>query len=245
MKILISIDDTDDIGTKGTGEILEELCAELEKEFGAVCSRVTRHQLLIHRDIKYTSHNSSMCCECITDAENFEKIVEISAAFLKENCAANSDPGLCMVNVDDISSDNIGRLISWGRKAKTDVLKKEDAVKLAADTKIHLSEHGGSGEGIIGALAGAGLRLTGSDGRFKGKFDLEAPEGYLTVKEVCNCPFIDQVLDSSYESVAEDQIIYITDKIKTVLHNNRSALIVKKNSEGNYTNLTRKELKEH
>ena len=54
MKILIAIDDTDDIGTKGTGEILEELCENLKTGIGGKYSRVTRHQLLVNVDIPYT-----------------------------------------------------------------------------------------------------------------------------------------------------------------------------------------------
>ena len=98
MKILISIDDTDDIGTKGTGEILEDLCTELTQKFSGKFSRVTRHQLLIHEDIKYTSHNSSMCCEGVIEQHQFEDIKETAAKYLKANSAPKSDPGLCVIS---------------------------------------------------------------------------------------------------------------------------------------------------
>ncbi len=61
MDLLICIDDTDDIDSRGTGEIAELLAQGLTEGGLARCGRVTRHQLLIHPDIAYTSHNSSMC----------------------------------------------------------------------------------------------------------------------------------------------------------------------------------------
>lgn len=244
MRILLAIDDTDDIGTKGTGEILEDLCDELKEEFGATFTRVTRHQLLVHDDIPYTSHNSSMCCEAEFDGANLDRIKDHSIRFLEINCAERSDPGLCIAVTDNLKPDSLTKLINWGYSAKKQILTKDSAYKLASETGIHLSEHGGTGDGVIGALAGAGLRLTGSDGRFKGKFDLPAPDGHLTVKEIEGSDHIDEVRDEKFNRIPSGEKIYITDKIKTVLYGHKSVLLVKKNEEGRFVNLSRKEIKE-
>ena len=79
---LICIDDTDDIGTKGTGEIAEEIAAKLAPRVPqdarpAITRFVTRHQLFVHPDIPYTSHNSAMCFQVETDFD----FAEIKAAF--------------------------------------------------------------------------------------------------------------------------------------------------------------------
>ena len=245
MKILISIDDTDDIGTKGTGEILEDLCAELTHKFNGKFSRVTRHQLLIHEDIKYTSHNSSMCCEGIIESHHFASIKESAAGYLKDNSASNSDPGLCIVDLENITSESKNILISWGIRAKKEVLTKKAAFTLASETGVHLSEHGGTGDGIIGALAGAGLRLTGNDGRFKGKFDLKTDNGYLSVKKIVESRLIDKVTDEKFIGLDPEEKVLVGDKLKTVMHDHKSILIVRKNSDGCWVNLSRKELKEH
>ena len=97
---------------------------------------------------------------------------------------------------------------------------------------------------MIGALAGAGLRLTGNDGRFKGKFDLNAPDGYLTVREIEGSVHIDEVRDAKFNKTAPEEKIYITDKIKTVMYGHKSVLLVKKDEEGRLVNLSRKEIKE-
>lgn len=64
MNYVICIDDTDNLESKGTGSIAEELKGILEDEFGARTSFVSRHQLLLHQNIAYTSHNSSMAFRC-------------------------------------------------------------------------------------------------------------------------------------------------------------------------------------
>lgn len=42
---MVCIDDTDDIGTKGTGEIAEEIAHLLSDNHLSRCAFVTRHQL--------------------------------------------------------------------------------------------------------------------------------------------------------------------------------------------------------
>ncbi len=78
-----------------------------------------------------------------------------------------ADPGLCVV-VPDRLADPV-RLIDYGYLAKREVLDKNSAYTLASELGIHLSEHGGTGQGLIGVMAGAGLRLGGNDGSFKDK----------------------------------------------------------------------------
>jgi len=63
MNYLVCIDDTDMPGTKGTGWLVQELGELLSAKGLAICSPISRHQLFVHEDIPYTSHNSSMCFE--------------------------------------------------------------------------------------------------------------------------------------------------------------------------------------
>ena len=118
--ILICIDDTDNLESIGTGEVLENLCAGLRKQGLAASGFITRHQLYIHEDIAYTSHNSSMCCEAETD--DLENVLHFCRRFMDTSCAEGSDPGLCIVNLDHF--DCRAELISFGRAAKNSVLKK-------------------------------------------------------------------------------------------------------------------------
>jgi hypothetical protein len=55
-------------------------------------------------------------------------------------------------------------LIDFGQKCTNRVLTQKDALEAARDT--HLSGHGGSCDGIIGAAAAVGLTAYGWSGRF-------------------------------------------------------------------------------
>ena len=180
MDILISIDDTDDIDSRGTGEIAEFLAQGLADDGLASCGRVTRHQLLIHPDIAYTSHNSAMCFPAEIDESSLAAVTSWCQATLAAESVEEADPGLCVVAVERLSEPPA--LVAYGREAKERVFSKDEAYGIAAGLGVHLSEHGGTGIGVIGALAGAGLRLSGDDGRFKGKFTIpESRDGVARV----------------------------------------------------------------
>ncbi|GIU14526.1 MULTISPECIES: DNA-binding protein [unclassified Shewanella] len=247
---LICIDDTDDIGTKGTGEIAEEIAAKLAPvtqiadKHSFVNRLVTRHQLFVHPDIPYTSHNSAMCFEVET-ALDFDEIKAICIGHLKQESAAASDPGLAILDLD--SDYDIQRLIAFGQQAKVEVKTKVQAYELAEHLAIDLSEHGGTGQGVIGALAGLGLRLSGQDGRVKGQFKLaglqsESEEVQMSVAEVLAITGLQAVISVDGEKLAGDQLLTLKDKIKAVYTQYQFALLVSQEC-GSWCNATKQQLK--
>jgi tRNA(Ile2) C34 agmatinyltransferase TiaS len=163
MNLLICIDDTDNLESIGSGELLEIMGIELEERRLGKAGFVTAHMLLNREDIQYTSHNNSVCAEWSIKGEDYELVVGFAVEFLEANSVKGSNPGLCMIKREDLTDDMVKRLAAYGKCAKTMILRKWEACKLAESMpdQIHLSEHGGTGEGIIGALAGCGLRLSG------------------------------------------------------------------------------------
>ena len=229
-KILICIDDTDNLESIGTGQLLEIICEELKKEGLAEGGFVTRHQLLIHDDIPYTSHNSSMCCEATT--HNLEKTICFAQSYLAEHSAEGSDPGLCVLDLE--KKDDLSALMDFGKRAQREILKKEDAYVVAASLTgtVYLSEHGGTGDGIIGALAGVGLRLTGSDGRIKGKlFPVEGQE-LLSVQELCSHHHVDQVLSDDDTPLPQDAVVHFSEPAKAFLLDNKITLKARREEDG-------------
>src|SRR6266540_454022 len=200
MRILISIDDTDNMDSRGTGALASEMARELEENGWGKTRFVSRHQLLVHPDIPYTSHNSAMCFAADIEEHFLECIIQYASAFLARESAAGSDPGLCIAAADRLTSPD--SLVAFGRKAKQSVVAMEDAYALAGQLGVHLSEHGGSGQGIIGALAGAGLRLSGNDGRLKGSLAIETVNGRATVGDVYTHPDVDEVRSLSSAPVS-------------------------------------------
>ncbi|MBO4831736.1 MAG: hypothetical protein J5569_04595 [Oscillospiraceae bacterium] len=223
MKILICIDDTDNLDSIGTGQLLEDMCAEAENLGLAKGGFVTRHQLLIHEDIEYTSHNSSMCCEAET--EDLQAVSDFAKEYLASHAAEGSDPGICILRLTEGADHE--KLREFGKLAQTVVLKKADAYSVAAmyPGVLSLTEHGGTGDGVIGALAGVGLRLTGSDGRVKGKIRPERENETLTVREFCGKYPVEQVMTEDGELLPEDTELCFTEPTKAVMADGTVTLI--------------------
>ena len=224
MQILISIDDTDNFESPGTGALASQIAADLEINGWGKSSYVTRHQLLIHPGIPYTSHNSSMCFSADIEKKCLEQIISHTSAFLARESAAGSDPGLCVAVIDDLP--DTGELIRFGQSAKVSVLTKEAAYELARRAGVHLSEHGGSGQGVIGALAGAGLRLGGNDGRLKGQLTFAVPGGAVSVAALRDRDDIDDVRALDGNCLDNRDIVRLGEKVKTVLLDGKAVLLV-------------------
>ena len=224
MRILVCIDDTDNIDSRGTGELASMLADRMQQNGWGRCLPVTRHQMLVHPDIPYTSHNSSMCFAADTGPDFLERFTAYAQAFLGAESAPGSDPGLCIAPLEDLRDP--AALMSFGRKAKTAILTKQEAYSLACRLNVHLSEHGGTGLGVIGALAGCGLRLTGNDGRFRGHFRIRAEAEGIPVAELMQQTGVDVVKSLDGAVLADDETVLIGEKVKAVLQDGKSTLLV-------------------
>lgn len=230
MQILVAIDDTDTmkmegLEVRGTGELADLIKQAIENRGWGTCDPITRHQLLIHPDIPYTSHNSSMCFEADIDDIFLDNVIEFASDFLARESTPDSDPGLCVAVTNRISRP--GWLISFGYMAKNYVVTKREAYNLAEILGIHLSEHGGTGQGIIGALAGAGLRFSGNDGRFKGKLKIKAENNMIKAGDICSQVKVDMVKCVEEGIILQnDDMVILGDHIKPVWLYGKSVLPV-------------------
>ena len=184
--VVVCVDDTDDVTkSTSTGKVAGTIAGACEALGGRLRLGTTRHQLLLSPDVPYTSHNSSMCFEAEVPGERVEELRRVAAELLVAGSVEAADPGLCVAVLpeDDVpgseTAAQIEELIAFGKRAKVVYCSKESAFAVAAGIPwVHLSEHGGTGQGVVGALAGVGLRLGGADGRFRGAFDLPCVMGF-------------------------------------------------------------------
>ncbi len=79
---------------------------------------------------------------------------------------------------------------------------------------------------MIGALAGAGLRLGGNDGRLKGQLDFAVPGGVVSVAALRARDDVDEVRALDGSSVANEDMVRLGEKVKTVLLDGKSVLLV-------------------
>ena len=234
---LISFDDTDSIDTLGTGHVLNRFLATIPHKTGYI----TRHQLFVHDDVPFTSHNSSMCATVSGDIA-LDSFIECAARFLETERADGSDPGLCIAEVGAIT--DVNALVEWGLCAKTEVLAKEDAYTIAQHCNVHLSEHGGDGQGVVGALAAVGLRLSGNDGRVRGKAEVNAER--LTVAELIDATGFDRVFAYGQGTLAHDCIIELDgSEVKAVFQDFSRTMLVAPIGHNRYQLLGRRFLKRY
>jgi len=247
VRYLLAIDDTDQKDWPGTGHLLEKIRKIINEKGWGITDSITRHQLFVHPSVPYTSHNSVMCFTGeISQKKKIEDIIDLTISYLKKESAPKADPGLCVVFPDELNFPE--KLISFGQKAKREKLFKDDAYNLAKDLSIYLSEHGGTGDGVIGALAGTGLRLSGNDGRFRGKlFVLDETTKYIA-SNLYQYHGIDKICTEDGELLGSEEYVFLNGKVKTVLKNNQSVLLVKKHQEQNrvtWKNLEHIEIKRY
>lgn len=226
MQIYLCIDDTDNIDSKGTGTIAGEIASFIEEKGWGKCQSITRHQLFVHPDIPYTSHNSSMCFIVDLSGEYLDEVITSAIHVLEKESAEGSDPGLCVFVPERLTQHQHQQIIEFGLKAKREVLTKRDAYQLAESLSIHLSEHGGDGQGVIGALAGIGLRLSGHDGRFKGHHRMDEDKKRFTVKEILDNTTIDLVRTEAGLLLNDLEEVVLADKFKSVFLDHKSVLLV-------------------
>jgi hypothetical protein len=224
MKILLAIDDTDDLESRGTGHLAEDIAQEVERKGWGRRSYITRHQLFVHPDVPYTSHNSAMCFTTDLEPACLDRLVALAAAILERERAPGSDPGLCVAVAERLASAD--EVIAWGRAAKTTVLRKPDAYAVAQRLGIHLSEHGGTGQGVIGALAGVGLRLSGCDGRVRGHLAIPSADGTASVREIRAHPHVQRVVSLDAAPVADEDRVVVGEKVKAVMQDGGLTVLV-------------------
>ena len=161
MRIYMGFDDTDTVDSdRGTGK----LARWFENELPESCHLwgVVRQQLLLDDSIPYTTHNSSACAIAETSNQNsIDDLILRAVHHIERQFIPGSDPGLCVASENNPA---LPKLIHFGRACATRVVTQKEATEAARGA--HLSGHGGTNDGIIGAAAAVGLTAHGWGGRF-------------------------------------------------------------------------------
>lgn len=240
-KLYIGIDDTDEIGYElSTGRICERIREGLPERHNIKAEPVTRHQLLLHEAIPYTSHNSAMCFAVVIDPEQRRAVESDIIEQVRQLAAPASSPGICTGFAHDITDTDA--LVGYGFRAKRQVLTKEEAYGMAARQNIFMIglKHGGNG--VIGALAGIGLRFSGKDGKIRGRLRIDGDRH--TAGELLENGLIDRICLSDGTPVSENATIETPHELKAIYRDSLRVLLVEPCGSDGYRPLDRERLLE-
>jgi hypothetical protein len=157
--ILIGIDDTDTLDSKGTNQLARAIAHALANRYA--CVRIVRHQLLDDPRVPYTSKNGS--ASIALEPRGEAKVAEVIGTcrqVIREWFVVGSDPGLCVD--ESVCAETVS---AFGRRCQHELVTQRQAREVASKHGIHLEGLGGTEGGVIGALAAVGLAATRDDGR--------------------------------------------------------------------------------
>lgn len=178
MRWYIGFDDTDTLHSElGTGKYARYFARNLEPEFSVW--GVVRQQLPQLPDIPFTTHNSSACVVVDTKSPSArDDLIQAATGHIHRYFQEGSDPGLCIA----CEADGAPALESFGRLCSAEIVTQKQAY--TAGATIHLSGHGGTNDGVIGALAAVGLTMSGWGGSFIQFADIRSLPARISIRDL-------------------------------------------------------------
>ncbi|MCX5998818.1 MAG: hypothetical protein NTU41_04305 [Chloroflexi bacterium] len=226
--VYIGLDDTDMPGTVGTGRVARELASYLEELGMGRSLGVTRHQLLVDPRIPYTSHNSSLCL-AMEGTRPVSDWLAPCTRYVLEHSQSGADPGVCLCEHDGVTE----AVREFGRLATSVVLSKSGAVECAARNSLFAVELGGTGGGIIGAIAAVGLRHTGCNGRYVGLRGIREVAGCVSAGDLVRLTDIAGVVDGRGQPIADAEVVDTLNWVRPSLVGGRPVLRVEPDPHSN------------
>lgn len=238
MKVYIGIDDTDHHDSAyGTGKLTRWFQTALPG--GCTCLGVIRQQLLVSDEIPYTSHNSSACMIVeMADETMLGALIERAAAHIDAHAISGSDPGLCVATEMD---PNLDAIVAYGQRCAHAVSSQREALRVCG--KVHLSGHGGTNDGIIGAIAAVGLTLSGWSGRYIELDGLRDWPERATVSEVRERGVDLVSIDRDTRFPAPEDVVLTNRWLRPRLMGHRPVLLVQPKGPSVWENIYRKRKK--
>lgn len=212
--IYIGIDDTDNLESRGTGNLARNIAAQLSRTYPI--AGVVRHQLCKDPCVPCTKNNS--CATILLQGEApLEEIFKQVSDWMLADFQPGSDPGLCVAQEVPIPVQE------FGVRVKQEIVTYEQAQQLARKTGLHLAALGGDGGGIIGALAAVGLAASGEDGRYIHVGHIRELSGWQPVPALLEAGVVEVI---SQAGVPIQQGLVMTDKLRPARRGGRPVAIV-------------------
>ena len=220
--IIIGLDDTDNLESRGTGHLARQIAAELAADFPLV--GVTRHQLLVDQRVPCTKNNSCAAITLDVDSDvDLPRLFERVREMMLVEFQPGSDPGLC------IAAEVPVEITEFGFQVKRELVEQEQARRLADVNGLLLQGLGGTQDGVIGALAAIGLAACGEDGRYIYVGQVRDLSGLQSVQTVIDAGV---TAVRTLDGTSVTQGLLLVDKLRPARRGGQPVAVV--NWEGDY-----------
>lgn len=158
--IYVGLDDTDTLETPGTNKLAMHIAEKIATQFETLW--IVRHQLLVDPRVPCTNKNgcASLLLNPLRDGESdLSRLIQSLKDIIVPWCPVGSDPGLCVT--ETVPEE----VTAWGQHVQSSFVHQSQALALAHELNIFLEPLGGTGDGVIGALAAVGLMASRNSGR--------------------------------------------------------------------------------
>ncbi len=228
-RFVIGIDDTDAPSGDGDGTsaLARRLAAKAEAEGFATSLGVTRHALTDSDKVRRTDRNLCYAVEIETDRDVLD-VEDFVVAFVRGEASREASPGMALLS----RHSDMPHALAFGRRAQQEVMKLEEAERYAAEANVLLRGLGGSRAGMIGALAAAGLRGGGKDGRYTDLRGIRDLAGRVTAGQIRATSDLQRILDADEGAELDrDDPIETLDWIRPRVEEGQPVLRVRRSPE--------------
>lgn len=225
MKIFVGIDDSVQLDGAKAGETASILARFIEEKGWGKGAIPSRHRLYPHPSTGCKKHNTARSFSADMEEQHLADFIDYACNLIKRTGSPDCNAGLAIA-IPELM-ENTNDLVAYAYRVKEELVSKAEALAFGGQPGLYLFELGGSGQGVIGALAGVGLRMTGNDGQFRGKLHIGTGEDYIaTVKEILDNSYVEQVKNMDFENIDDNENVRMGEKVKVVLLDNKYTLMV-------------------
>lgn len=225
-RFVIGIDDTDVPDGPGTSSLVRRLAEKVEVDGFGTSLGVTRHELLDSEKIPHTDRN--LCYALAIDTgQDVLDVEDFVVDFVRAEASRDASPGMALLS----RHSDMPHALAFGRRAQQEVLKLAEAERYASESNVLVRGLGGSRAGMIGALAAAGLRGGGKDGRYTDLRGIRAIAGRVTAGQIRAGSDLQHILNEDGEELDRDDPIDTFDWIRPRVEEGQPVLRVRRSPE--------------
>ncbi len=158
--VLVCIDDTDGPGFRSTARLALSILELLAPRYR--CHSLTTHPHFLGGAPSWKERGNHSACMRFVDEPGLDlgELVHEIRCLILEDLVPGSNPGLCAGRHFD------PEVLAFAQRSRSERLGLDEARALATESELTLEGLAGSGLGMIGALAGAGMAAAGGPGTY-------------------------------------------------------------------------------